>query len=105
MAFIIRVIVIFRHKPYSTRFGFAKYPILWYFSGLLDIRQALVAEAGVVEHGAAAASGEQAIVIPFFDDPSLFHDDDTVRGFDGGQAMGDLRMLVALVKAKPLKFG
>ena len=64
-----------------------------------------MAEAGVVEHGAAAASGEQAIVIPFFDDPSLFHDDDTVRGFDGGQAMGDLRMLVALVKAKPLKFG
>ena len=32
---------------------------------------------------------EQAIVIPFFDDPAFFHDDDSVRGLDGGQPVRD----------------
>ena len=47
-------------------------------------------EVCVVERGVMSAlrpKGEQAIVIPFLDDPAFFHDDDPVRGFDGGQPM------------------
>ena len=51
-------------------------------SGLLDIRQTLVPEIRVIQRRVMPVLREQAIVIPLFDDGSLLHDDDTVRGFD-----------------------
>jgi hypothetical protein len=36
-----------------------------------------------------AALGHQFVVLAFFDDPTVIHDDDAVCVLDGGQAVGD----------------
>jgi hypothetical protein len=46
-------------------------------------------EIGVVQFGVVAALGHQFVVLAFFDDPTVVHDDDAVGVLDRGQAVGD----------------
>ena len=53
------------------------------FPRLFNIRQALVAEVGVVKRCVVSVLREQVIVIALLDDPSLVHHDDAVSRLHG----------------------
>src|SRR3989337_2048871 len=62
---------------------------LSHLPGFFDVRQALVAEVGIVQPGIIPAHFHQPGVAAFLDDPPVVDDHNPVRGFDRRKAVRD----------------